>query len=213
MHTIAVEKTFFLSPVTEGEVQDFISTLNSRKGNGPNSFPTCLLKKSKSLLSYPISEIINISFETGKFPEVLKSAEIIPVLKRGHKTLPSNYRPISLISNVSKIIEKIVTNRLYKFLESNQLIYNYQFGFRDGRSTNHSFLTFIRKIQEQLDKGEYACSVFIDLQKAFDTVNHKILLDKLKYYGVRGIAHSWFESYLCDKSLYISREFFRPSFR
>jgi hypothetical protein len=195
-------KTFNLNPVTAEEVQDYIDTLKNQKSCGPNSIPTILLKISKSILSEPLANIINISFSSGVFPSSLKLAEVIPVFKKGDKTIVSNYRPISLLSNISKIIERIVRNRLYIFLESNDLIYDFQFGFRNGHSTNHALIMMLKKIQESIDQGHYACSVFIDLQKAFDTVNHKILLNKLPRYGVRGMSHKWLSSYLYERKQY-----------
>ena len=115
-----------------------------------------------------------------------------------------NYRPISLLSNINKILEKLMFTRLYSFLESNKCIYDLQFGFRKKHSTNHALLNMTQQIKEAMDKGNIAIGVFVDFQKAFDTVNHKILLHKLEHYGVRGIANSWFSSYLANRQQYVS---------
>ena len=130
---------------------------------------------------------------------MLKFASVCPIFKKGSKEKCENYRPISLLSNISKLFERAMHSRVYDFLESSKVFYNLQFGFRKKYSTNHALLSIVESIKESLDNKTYACGVFIDLEKAFDTVNHKILLDKLYYYGIRGPAHQWFSSYLSHR--------------
>ena len=202
LRNLTNENTFALFLVTNEEISDYISTLSIRKASGPSSIEPTILKMFKTELSIPLCLIINLSFSSGVFPQKLKLAEVIPVHKKGDKSLTCNYRPISLLSNISKIIEKIVRNRLYAFLEKCKCIYKLQFGFRNFHSTNHAFVQLIKEIQEGIDNDNYACSVFIDLQKAFDTVSHDILLKKLKCYGVRGIGFNWFQSYLHNRKQY-----------
>ena len=192
-------KTFVLHLITPEEVKDYIGSLSNRKASGPNSIPVSILKMFKDQLCVPLSYIINLSFSTGKFPNILKYSEIIPVHKQGEKCHIENYRPISLLSNISKIIEKIIRNRLYTFLENCNCLYNLQFGFRNGHSTNHAFIQMMKTVQHHVDKDEFSCGVFIDLKKAFDTVSHTILLKKLDTYGIRGIGYEWFKSYLTDR--------------
>ena len=194
------QNSFFLNPTTKEEVEDIISTMKNNKATGPNSIPTKILKDLKNSLAQPLSDIINISFETSTFPNLLKVGKVIPIFKKGNKLECSNYRPISLLSNISKIFEKIVHIRLYMFLKEHRCLYSYQFGFRCSYSTNHALISLTEEIRTALDNDEYACGVFIDLQKAFDTVNHRILLTKLERYGVRGIPLQWFNSYLSDRT-------------
>ena len=162
-------------------------------------------------LSYPLATIFNISMNTGKFPKLLKISEVIPAYKKSSKMEPSNYRPISLLSNINKIFEKIMFKRLYDFLEKNKCLYDLQFGFRSKHSTSHALITITEQIRNALDKGEQACGIFIDLQKAFDTVNHKILVDKLAHYGVRGVTNNWFTSYLSDRHQYVTIQGFKSN--
>ena len=111
----------------------------------------------------------------------------------------SNYQPISLLSNISKVYEIIMYNRVHDFMQKENTLYDLQFGFRNGTSTTHALVNLVENIKKSLDRKTNACGVFIDLQKAFDTVNHKISLDKPYHYGVRGQAHLWFEFYLTDR--------------
>ena len=148
----------------------------------------------------PLCAIINLSLSEGVFPSLLKEANICPIFKKGDKFKCENYRPISLLSNVSKIFERIMYNRLENFLNETSQLYELQFGFRKRYSTNHALLSITEKIRESMDNKLFSCGVFIDLEKAFDTVNHDILLGKLEYYGIRGIANLWFKSYLSNRS-------------
>ena len=145
-----------------------------------------------------------MSFSKGQCPSFLKISSIIPIYKNDSKLKVSNYRPISLLSNVNKILEKLMFQRLYSFLENNKSIYDLQFGFRRKHSTNHALLSMTQQIQENIDKGNIAIGVFVDFQKAFDTVNHKILLRKLEHYGIRGVANDWLSSYLSNRQQYVS---------
>ena len=120
-------------------------------------------------------------------------------LKKGDKSQCNNYRPISLICNLRNIIEKIAYKSLYSFLEEKEILYKQQFGFRNNHSTTHALLSITEETREACDNGSYACGVFLDLEKAFDTVNHKILLDKLHYYGIRGKTNDWFKSFLNER--------------
>ena len=145
-----------------------------------------------------------MSFSTGTHPDILKIAKTIPVYKKGSRLTISNYRPISLLSNLNKIFEKVIFNRVYDFLEDYDLLYKYQFGFRKKHSTNHALISITEQIREALDSNKKAVGIFVDFQKAFDTVNHKILLNKLDHYGIRGNTNNWFKSYLTDRKQFVS---------
>ena len=192
--------SFLLSPVTEKEISNIIISFNARKATGPNSISNLILKKFKEELKRPLTIITNMSFITGQFPTKGREARIIRSYKKGDKSECSNYRPISLLPNISKIIEKAMYTRIYNFLEKYNCPYKKQFGFRNSHSTNHALISITEKIRESLDNDEYSCGVFLDFQKAFDTVNHNILLKKLHRYGIRGITNDWFKSYLNNRT-------------
>ena len=149
--------------------------------------------------------IFNLSFQTGKFINVLKQVKVVPVFKnKGSPFEPGNNRPISSLSNVEKGLEKLVHKRMIKFLETNNILYDRQFGFRNKHSTVHGLITLTEDIKNSINKGKLTCGVFIDLQKAFDTVDHDILLRKLDGCGFRGITNNWFKSYLSRRKQYVS---------
>ena len=152
----------------------------------------------------PLSIIFNLSFSTGQYPDLLKIAKTIPIHKKDSRLLVSNYRPISLLSNINKILEKLMFNRVYEFLEKFKCIYKLQFGFRTKHSTNHALINITETIRSALDSKKIAAGIFVDLQKAFDTVNHEILIQKLNHYGVRGTVNKWFLSYLSNRSQSVS---------
>jgi len=191
--------SFYIFPVTTAEIEDEISNLNNSKATGPYSIPTRILKILKIVLAKPLEILFNASFSTGIVPDYLKSANVIPVHKNGSQFLLNNYRPISLLSVFNKLLEKVMYKRLLKFLDTNKVFFDKQFGFRAKHSTDHAILSIVDKIQKAVDKHDFSCGVFLDLSKAFDTVDHKILINKLEYYGVRGVAKSWFTSYLSNR--------------
>ena len=194
-----VQNSIFLTSVDDKEVLSMLHKLNSSKSCGPSSISTNLLKTHADLFCEPIKMVINNSFLEGKFPDLLKIANVCPIFKKSDRNKCENYRPISLLSNLSKVFERAMHIRLYNFLSDNKSLYNLQFGFREKHSTNHALLSIVEQIRENLDNKTFSCGVFVDLEKAFDTVNHKILLKKLEHYGIRGPANSWFSSYLTSR--------------
>ena len=141
-----------------------------------------------------MANLINLSFSTGLFPKILKQAKIIPIFKKGDQQDCNNYRPILLLSNISKIIEKLVHRQLYGFLEFNNYLYTNQFGFHNLHSTNHA-ITITEKIRKAIDNGDITCGAFLNLQKAFDTIDHEILLSKLEH-EIHGVPLKWFKTFL-----------------
>ena len=166
---------------------------------------TCTsLKLIKEEICKPLSDIFKLSFINGIHPNKLRIAQVIPIFKKDSKLSPSNYRPISLLSNINKILEKLVFSRLYKFLELHKCLYQLQYGFREDHSTNHALINITESIREALDNNKSVCGIFVDFQKAFNTVNHEILLQKLNYYGIRGCTNDWFKSYLSQRKQFVS---------
>ena len=191
-------------PIKVEEICSIIQNINPRKAVGPSSIPCSILHHMSKELAIPLCGIANISFSKGIHPDKLKIAKVIPIFKKGSKLLPENYRPISLLSNINKIMEKITYSRVFKFLDKNKIFYKKQYGFRPKYSTNHALIDITEKIREALDKNKIAAGVFVDFQKAFDTVNHKILIKKLEHYGIRGTLNKWFESYLTNRKQHVS---------
>ena len=196
--------SMFLSPTTKFEVEDVISNLDSTKSIGPNSIPIKLLKVLKPYISQYLEKLVNQSFLEGHFPSKLRSAKVIALFKKGNSELASNYRPISLLPLFSKVFERIMYNKVYTFLTANNIIYPLQFGFQKDRAIDHALIGMTEMIRLTLENKRFGCGIFVDLQKAFDTVNHNILIAKLEHYGVRGNVLQWFKSYLYDRDQYVS---------
>ena len=172
----------------------------SNKVYGLYSCPVHLLKSVRQSLSPFLAALMNKSISTGIYPHLLKHAKVIPVYKTGDETDPCNYRPISLLPVFNRLFEKLMYKRLRSFCEKNDIFFSSQYGFRDNCSTPHAILDILNKIQSKIDAKLFSCGIFIDLKKAFDTVDHSILLHKLNHYGARGIINSWFSSYLSKRS-------------
>ena len=195
--------SMFLSPFTSVEVDSYISQMDNNKSTGLYSIPVPLLKILKTHISPLISSLINDSFLCGIFPSKLKWAKVIPVFKKGSRQDKDNYRLISVLSTFSKIFEKAVFKCLYGYLESRNILYPLQFGFRQKCSTNHALIQITESIRNSIDNNEFGCGIFNYLKKSFDKVNHCILLSKLNHYGVRGKAYDWFQSYLSNREQFV----------
>ena len=193
--------SFFLYPTSHYEITNIVKQFKSKGSHGVDGIPVHVLKATVKNIAEPLSKLINCSFSSGVVPLKLKIGKICPIYKDGDKDLFSNYRPISVLSSFSKIYEKAVFIRLLSFLNSNNILSEAQYGFQQNHSTYMALLDMYESISLAIDKKEYSIGVFIDLSKAFDTLNHKILLQKLEYYGIRGLPLKWFESYLSETAV------------
>ena len=197
-----INSRFEFQLVTDEEILDFIGTLEPKTSSGFDNLSAKTLKQIGPIIHSVIRLITNQSLTTGIFPSQLKVALVTPIYKGKNTDLNIfiNYRPISLLPTISKIIEKIVHKQLYDYMTINGLFTNSQYGFRKKHSTEHAAMEFIDKTAQIIDKGQIPFSIFIDLSKAFDTLDHEILLRKLQHYGVTGIHLQWFKSYLTGRT-------------
>jgi exonuclease III len=198
-----VSNSIYLRPVEPNEVYGIIKDLKNKATLDTRIGPL-KIANSNFKFTHTLAKIITASFEQGIFPQSLKLARVVPIFKAGSKTDVSNYRPISLLSSISKIYEKLMHNRLVTFLNSNNSLYECQYGFRTGRSCEHALLTAQKTILDALNKREIALLLLIDFSKAFDMVEHSILLRKLENYGIRGIALNWVKSYLSNREQFVT---------
>nr|XP_047127778.1 uncharacterized protein LOC124808627 [Hydra vulgaris] len=163
--------SFFIDSVLSVVSSLILITLKNDKIYKPNSIPTFFLKLTSHIISKPLSIMINNLLKNGEFPEVFKEAQVIPIYKAGSLKDFSNYQPIWLLSNLSKVFEKAMHNRLYKFLEKFKCLYQHQYGFRSKHSTTLALIEITEKIRRALNNKHFACRMFVDLQKTFDTHN------------------------------------------
>ncbi len=206
--------SFFLEPVSPLDIINITSKLKNKTSSGHDSISTKLLKATINEIIDPLTHIINQSFETGIVPKDMKIAKVIPIYKSSDKSLLKNYRPISLLPAFSKIIEKLMFNKITTFFNSKNLFYEHQYGFRANHSTIHPILHLLNQCAESTNHPhpEYTLAIFCDLSKAFDVISHDILLSKLDSYGIRGIANQWFKSYLSNRVQYVEIEGLKSSY-
>ena len=190
--------------VTPIIVEEALSKLKSKNSAGLDKVSSSLLKSMVGTIMNPLCHIFNLSFKTGFIPTCLKTALVKPIFKKGAVNQFTNYRPISLLSSFSKLLEKIAANQIMKYLNKFQLLYEHQYGFRAGHNTTQPVIQFLDKVYNALNNDKFTLSIFIDLTKAFDTCDTDILLEKLNYYGFRGISNTWFRSYLTGRMQYTS---------
>ena len=193
----------FLFDCTEQEISKIISELQNGKAS---DFPITVIKKTAHIISPILALHFNYHMSSGKFPDELKLGKISPIYKKDNEELLENYRPVSTLPIFGKIFEKVIYSRLYSFFVSKGTLHDKQFGFRKKHSTSHALNYSIHSIRKAISEGRHVLGIFIDLSKAFDTIDHNILLQKLESYGVRGRAHSLIKSYLSDRNQYVMNE-------
>ena len=197
-----INQSFYLEPITSNDIKYEIKRLKHNKSPGHDLIGSKVKKLCPEIFATNLSKIYNWGIENGKYPDDLKIAKVIALYKKGVKYDPNNYRPISLLSHFDKIFEKILCGRLVSFLERNKILYCYQYGFRKLYSTVLALIEITDHIKRLLDEKNYVISIFIDFKKAFDTVDHEILLYKLECYGIRVLVNDFFRSYLTNRRQY-----------
>ena len=192
-------KSVFLTPCTETEIINLINGLPNKLSSGYDDVLNLLLKNLVDILKRPLCILFNRSLLEGIFPSDMKLVDVVPLFKSSSHFMLNNYRPISLLSTILKLLEKIVYNRIYDFLITENLLFKSQYGFHIKHSCEHAVTELLGEITKGYENGKHTIALFLDLSKAFDAINHKLLFAKLECYRVCGIALNWFKSYLSDR--------------
>jgi exonuclease III len=201
--TTPVRSQFKFKQTNTNEVIKIIDKLKPKRSHGIDGSSNIILKEIKHELAPCLTKIINQSIESGIFPYRLKIAKVIPIFKNNETNLLCNYRPISVLPSTSKIFERILHTQLQNYFTESKLFYKSQYGFRPNHSTELAALELIDQIIIKMDKNEVPLNIYLDLSKAFDTLDHEILLTKLYYYGIRGQSFELMKNYLADRKQYV----------
>lgn len=191
-----------MKPIVESEIIKIISKFDSNKSAGHDDIGNLVIKKVANEISHPLAVVFNLSLSTGKVPSQLKLAKVIPIFKKDDASIFSNYRPVSVLPCLSKVLERLVFNRCTEFIDNNNLLN--EFGFRAKHSTYMAIMHLVDKINTAVDQDKTTLGVYLDLSKAFDTIDHNILLYKLEHYGFRGVVNDWFTDYLQGRKQYVN---------
>ena len=197
------QESIFLSPTNPEEIKRLIEKLPNKTSSGYDRINNLVLKELKDIICVPLSDLFNRSLTEGHFPTSMKLAEVVPLHKGGKTNALNNYRPISLLVTVSKLLEKVMYKRVYKFLTDTNQLYSSQYGFRSQHSCDHAINELLCSIIKNLERQWTTISIFLDLSKAFDTLEHQTIFKKLERYGIRGPALKWFEDYLSNRNLMV----------
>lgn len=193
--------SFYLEPTTPYEVLGVILSMGKKNSQDINDIPFKVIQHAALNLIHPLTHIFNLSVDNGVFPTMMKTSKVIPIYKgKGSKLDLDKHRGVAIVNTFSKVFEKLASSRLIKFLNKYKFFDENQFGFLRGRSTNHAILRIINFVTNAINRGEYAVGIFLDAMKAFDSVNHSILLKKLENAGIRGSALAWFKSFLSGRN-------------
>ena len=190
---------FCLKEVNVDNINIILNSMSANKATGLDDLSPRFVKDGARVIAPMITHIVNMSIRQGIIPDDLKRARVIPIHKKGRRTDPSMYRPISILSTISKVIEKVIHDQVFTYLKTNGLLYEFQSGFRQSYSTNTCLIHLTDYIKLQSDKGNLTGMVLLDLQKAFDTVDHCILINKLQALGFDTCSREWFRSYLTNR--------------
>ena len=196
----------FWVPTTPIEVLKIITDLPNKRSSGYDKIDNLILKELKHQICVPLSLLFNHSLTEGNFPSSMKLAEVVPLHKGKEKFLCNNYRLISLLITISKILEKLVYHRTYSFLNETGQLFESQYGFRSKHSCEHAVQELLSKILKGWECGKKTLAVFLDLSKAFDTITHDVLFEKLQIYAIRGSCLDWFKSYLSNRMMWVKCE-------
>ena len=199
----ALMNSIFLTHVTTDEMVGILKSLKTG-APGPDEINAMSLKMVSSFIIEPLTYICNLSLTQGVFPDELKLANVLPLYKNGDPYVFNNCRPVSLLNVLSKVFEKVMYNRLIEFLEMYKILVNQQFGFRKLHSPYMALMILMEKLITALENNDTVVGIFLDFSKAFDTVDHDILLSKLFHHGIRGPAHKWFTSYISNRKQYVT---------
>ena len=208
-----VSTEFKFSTINENVLDKIVQYLKTKHSKGIDNLSTYMLKKVYSSIKAPLLYLINYSLQQGEVPNALKIANVVPIYKKAEQNLFSNYRPISILPAFSKIFEKCVHNQLYQYFIDNKLLCSSQYGFQKNCSTEMAVVDFVEYVKEEITKKHLPIGIFLDLSKAFDTVNHSILLSKLKFYGLDNTELNWFKSYLLNRMQYVTIEGIKSDLR
>ena len=195
--------TFSFKSIKCEDIINVINNLKPKSSFGADKMTNKMLKILKDELNEPITNIINQSFKTGIFPDLLKIAKVTPIYKKNENYLLENYRPISILPSISKVFERVMHNQIYDYFTKMNIFFTSQYGFRSRHSTELAALELVDRIITEMDNNHYPVNIFMDLSKAFDTLDHQILLDKLAYYGFQNESLNLLTNYLSKRQQYV----------